>query len=144
MHGCNIENDASSGFLLRLVDDLAHLPLPLEIGRYIGASKHDEPSAHDLLCAVVGSPSLLDSPSPSDGNLVKRTAAITVFAAVQICEAATPVLRVGFPFRDGLADASLSDATRIGLTWLGQQFPSRVFPKAIEDLIEKTSILKYA
>jgi hypothetical protein len=127
------------------VDDLASWPLSRDMASLVGGPPSASASLHDLLCAVIGSPSVLISnpQSKSGTGLRKRAGAIVVFAAMHICEAATPVLKPT-PFPSLLSQAALARAVNTALAWLAEQFPSRVFPEPVENLIRDTSALQYA
>jgi hypothetical protein len=71
------------------LDDAASWPLPSDIAGLCGTSKRDTTSAHDLLCAVTGSPDVLGN---SGRWLGARAAAVVILVAVHTAN--TPVFQL--------------------------------------------------
>ena len=120
------------------VDDLGGWPIPRDIAKSVDAPNPDYTSAYEFLALVIGTPGLLSS-----DKVGRRTVAMLVFAAAHLTVRSTPVLASAY-FGDRLAHAALSHAANVALVWLGEQFPTRIFPGPVEDLIRGASELVYA
>jgi hypothetical protein len=122
------------------IDDLAGWPVPLFLAVFAGSNDGTRTGAYDLLCGILGSPNGL---AKGNFSFARRAAAVVIFAATHVTSSANPVTAIGLPM-DDLANAALSHATRAGLAWLIEQFPTRVFPGPIEELIKGASVVQYA
>jgi hypothetical protein len=45
---------------------------------------------------------------------------------------------------DDLANKALAEVVRMALAWIAEQFPNKIFPADVEELIQNTSSLVYA
>jgi hypothetical protein len=75
-----------------------------------------------------------------------ETAAVLVlYAAAHLTVETTPSLAPSLvTWADDLANKALGEVARLALAWIAEQFPSKIFPATVEELIRNTSLLAYA
>jgi hypothetical protein len=125
------------------VDDLAQWPIPAMVEQFVGRDD-DALRLYNLLCAVVASPEVLAD------RAAKRRAAemaitLVLFAAAHLAVEAAPSLAPSLlAWADDMANKALLDVARAALAWIADQYPTKIFPDDVEELIRSTSRLAYA
>jgi hypothetical protein len=125
------------------VDDLAQWPIPAMVEQFVGRDD-DALRLYNLLCAVVASPEVL-----ADGAAKRRAAEMAImlvlFAAAHLAVEAAPSLAPSLlAWADDMANKALVDVAQTALAWIADQYPTKIFPDDVEELIRSTSRLAYA
>jgi hypothetical protein len=124
------------------VDDLAQWPIPSMVEQFVGR-KDDSLRLYNLLCAVVASPDVLADGAAKPAAEIASV--LVLFAAAHLTVEATPSLAPGLVAWAGdMANKALADVVQRALAWIADQYPSKIFPNDVEELIRSTSRLAYA
>jgi hypothetical protein len=128
------------------VDDLARWPVPAVVGEFVGRDD-DALGLYNVLGAIVASPDVLadGAAKPASRPAVEIAITLVVFAAAHLTVEATPSLAPNLvAWADDMANKALADVVQTALAWLADQYPNKIFPNAVEELIRSTSLLAYA
>lgn len=128
------------------VDDLAQWPIPAMVEQFVGRDA-DALRLYNLLCAVIASPDVLADGAADPGS--RRAAEIAIilvlFAAAHLAVEAAPSLAPNLvAWANDMANKALADVVLTALAWLADQYPNKIFPDEVEEVIRSTSRLAYA
>jgi hypothetical protein len=127
------------------VDDLAKWPIPANVEQFVG--RNDDLRLYNLLCAVVASPDVIadNAAEPAPRRDTERAITLVLFAAAHLAIEAAPSLAPSLvTWGDDVANKALADVVQTALAWIADQYPNKIFPDDVEELIRSTSRLAYA
>jgi hypothetical protein len=128
------------------VDDLAQWPLPGMVEQFVGRNG-DALGLYNLFCAVVASPDVLanGAADPASRRAAEIAIVLVLFAAAHLVAEAAPSLAPSLVgWADEMANKALADVVQRALAWMADQYPNKIFPAEVEELIRSTSRLAYA
>lgn len=118
------------------LDNLGSWPLPRDVANLVGSAQTDA-TALNLVSAVSATPAKL----AVLGNVPVRAAEILLFSVSHVlAESVSP--SVGSWLENDAIRNSWAEMTMQSLDWLASQFPSLVFPTAVETLISDAAALR--
>jgi hypothetical protein len=128
------------------VDDLAQWPVPARVEQFVRRDG-DGTRLYHLLCAIAASPNVLADGTVKPGS--RRAAEIAIilviFAAAHLTAEADSSLAPSLAaWADDMANKALAEVLQRALAWTADQYPNKIFPDEVEDLIRSTSGLAYA